>query len=685
MKHYPPEQLNMPDAPREYQLEDILQEFGKPQPEQAAETVEKAERVETAEKVKKAEPSLKSDTIRFTPIRSKPKALDADAPVKLAPGAAKSAEPPVSSVSPVSPAFPATPVLPKQERTAAFEPAPETPTLEAPEAPAPEDSGVKEQIALPQTPYTLFERYRKGSVAQIFRFGALLLLALCAVFLLVYAQQELQFFPPLNRNYAAVCLCVLGLSVLLAGEVFLQGVRELLCLRFSLYLIAFPIAVLAVLHGVSALHSGGDNYCPVAVLLLFYLQYALRLERSAMVHTLYSVCEFSKPLGIFEAPQKATKNDSLRCAPADMDDYLEKLTLPDRTKTVFSVYSLLLLPLSAGLAIALSRVREVELLQCWLLLLLAGTPWAAMLSFAKPFRALARRLSRQGSALAGWHSAKVFGKSHTVILRDEDLFPRKDISSNGMKLYGAFSAPFVISNALAVLDAVESPLVDVFQELLAAHNGARMYASSYRLYDNDGIGAEVNGEDVLLGSLSFMRSMGVHMPSGARVRQAVYLSVRGELCGVFAIRHKPNPASKRGLRGILTNENFSVVIAARDFLVTPELIAAKYELPTDRIVFPDYNIRVRLTEVDPNVPTLQGALLAEKSFGAFAATVAAGRTLRVSTYLSAVLSLLAGLGGLALCAALFFWNTGISPVHLALFQLVWTLLIGLCTDIRLKF
>lgn len=652
MKGQHPEQLNKPAASPEYRLEDILQEFGT-EPVQEKPTVPKS--------------FEKGDTIRFTPIRNAPKEAPKDAPVKIAPLKEGSTSPfPVISEEETSPLLKAKP--------------------EAVQSVPPKEEPVSTEVGtLPRTPFTLFERYRKGSVGQILRCYLLLLLCLFNVFLLVYQGYELEFAPIFLDRQGYLCLGSLALAILLSYEIFVQAVKELLHLRFSMYLLAIPVCVLSLFHGFSMVNIAGANYCPIAVLFLSYLQYSLRLERSAMVYTLHTVCNRERPLGIFEAPQGAVKNDSLRCAPADMEDYLDKLELPNRPQRLFALYAPTLFFLSAAASVALAYFADADFLLSWLLLLLTGAPWSAMLCYSKPFRALARRLSKLGSALAGWHSARTFGKKHTVILRDEDIFPRKDISSNGMKLYGAFSAPFIISNALAVLDAVESPLVDVFEDLLRAHNGARMYASNYRLYDNDGIGAEVNGEDVLVGSVSFMRSMGVHMPAGTKVRQAVYISLRGELCGIFAIKYKPNPAARKGLRDILANENFSVVIAARDFLVTPELIAQKYELSTERISLPDYNIRVRLTELDPNTPTVQGALMSGEGFGPFASTVAAGRILRTCATLTAVLALTAGIAGVLLCAALSFWGAPISPLYLAIYQFIWTFLISLSADVMLNF
>ena len=80
-----------------------------------------------------------------------------------------------------------------------------------------------------------------------------------------------------------------------------------------------------------------------------------------------------------------------------------------------------------------------------------------------------------------------------------------------------------------------------------------------------------------------MRSMGVHMSDGARVRQAVYVSVNGELAGIFAVKYKPSASTRAGLRALLANPGNSVILATRDFLITPELLAARYELAMTEI------------------------------------------------------------------------------------------------------
>ena len=174
-----------------------------------------------------------------------------------------------------------------------------------------------------------------------------------------------------------------------------------------------------------------------------------------------------------------------------------------------------------------------------------------------------------------------------------------------------------------------------------------------------------------------MRSMGVHMSDGARVRQAVYVSVNGELAGIFAVKYKPSASTRAGLRALLANPGNSVILATRDFLITPE------QLAVGGIAFPFYSERLRLSEAVGGEADAQGALIAKETFGAFASAVAAAQTLRSTTRFSTVLSLLSGILGLCLCALLLYWGSAaaVSPFHIAAFQLIWALVAGFLSGI----
>ena len=663
MNHRQPEQPNNVQFPAEpepeYTLEEIMAEFGAPQeptpesvPEPASEPVSEPAPEQAPEPIPEPEP-----------------------------------EPEAEPVQPESP-----PPGPQQERVHVFRPVPDRrPPRPERSAPAPKPKAKKRPVQIverpkpepePPTPQQALQLCSAGLGGRRARLTVSGLLMLMQLLLVCYGQFSLQFLPFLSGKLQLLLpAALLGLQMLLSADALWQGVRD--PVHPSLYTPGAVLCVLALLDSVQQLSAGTPGYAAPAALVLFGLLHALTREREGLTRTLRAVCGFDRPLGVRHVPQLLPNEDGLRCAPGDTRDFMRHLSDPDPAARTFRIYTLLALPGTLLAALALSRLGPMGFVRCWLILLLGATPCAAMLSFARPFSALARRLASFGAALCGWHGARVLGGKHTVILRDEDVFPANNITSSGMKLYGTLPAGQVLSYALAALEAAQDPLAALFDRLLQAQFGRRCRADAYRCYDGGGIGAQIGQDVVLVGSLPFMRSMGVHMSDGARVRQAVYVSVNGELAGIFAVKYKPSASTRAGLRALLANPGNSVILATRDFLITPELLAARYELAVGGIAFPVYSERLRLSEAVGGEADAQGALIAKETFGAFASAVAAAQTLRSTTRFSTVLSLLSGILGLCLCALLLYWGSAaaVSPFHIAAFQLIWALVAGFLSGI----
>ena len=643
MNHRQPEQLNNAQFPAEsepeYTLEEIMAEFGAPQePETIPEPVPEPEPVSEPEPVPEPEPIPEPEPVQPEPQQ-------------------------------------ASPPEPQPERVHVFRPVPDRrPPRPERSAPAPKPKAKKRPVQVverpkpepePPTPQQALQLCSAGLGGRRARLTVSGLLMLMQLLLVCYGQFSLQFLPFLSGKLQLLLpAALLGVQMLLSADALWQGVRDLV--HPSLYTPGAVLCVLALLDSVQQLSAGTPGYAAPAALVLFGLLHALTREREGLTRTLRAVCGFDRPLGVRHVPR-----------------FLRHLSGPGPAARTFRVYTLLPLPGTLLAALALSRLGPMGFVRCWLILLLGATPCAAMLSFARPFSALARRLASFGAALCGWHGARVLGGKHTVILRDEDVFPANNITSSGMKLYGTLPAGQVLSYALAALEAAQDPLAALFDRLLQAQFGRRCRADAYRCYDGGGIGAQIGQDVVLVGSLPFMRSMGVHMSDGARVRQAVYVSVNGELAGIFAVKYKPSASTRAGLRALLANPGNSVILATRDFLITPELLAARYELAVGGIAFPVYSERLRLSEAVGGEADAQGALIAKETFGAFASAVAAAQTLRSTTRFSTILSLLSGILGLCLCALLLYWGSAaaVSPFHIAAFQLIWALVAGFLSGI----
>ena len=97
---------------------------------------------------------------------------------------------------------------------------------------------------------------------------------------------------------------------------------------------------------------------------------------------------------------------------------------------------------------------------------LGGAPRRGLPRLLPSLRPARRRLARAGAALCGWRGAKILSGEVGIIIEDADLFPKANISMNGMKMYADLPTRQVVGYATAVLQAAGSGLTPLFEEVM---------------------------------------------------------------------------------------------------------------------------------------------------------------------------------------------------------------------------
>ena len=198
--------------------------------------------------------------------------------------------------------------------------------------------------------------------------------------------------------------------------------------------------------------------------------------------------------------------------------------------------------------------------------------------------------------------------------------------------------------------------------------------SNFQNYGGGGIGGEIQGEPVLLGSLHFLQDMGVEIPEGTMVNQAVYVAIDGQLSAVYAISYAKMRSSAAGLVTLCGYSRLTPVVLCSDFMLTESFLGAKFEVKTKRMVFPDRETAAQLNAVkpDPELPVLAMTTREELISSAYAVTGA--RALRTSTRLGVIIHLLGGILGMLIMLVLaILGNTELlTPTNILLYQLIWS-------------
>ena len=477
------------------------------------------------------------------------------------------------------------------------------------------------------------------------------LLTLVSLFFTLYLHQSWTFLPQVFSGGTTVyiLLALLGCMVLVNRRLYFRQWRGENGLQPELLIgIATLFTALDCISAATTLRPPFPVVVGMLLLVDLWGSYDLGLGMTTSVKILR---EETLSAGVSEVQDEAVGSRGLIRTKPDVEQFMRKLETRDLVARAMARYTPIALAVGLLVTLFVSFKLRQNLFWTGALVFLGSVPVAGLLAYPRLFCLLASRLAGAQAALCGYHGAEVFGGEHSILIGDADVFPPESLTLNGFKVYNG-NPDRVIAYAAAAFRCSESALDPVFEQLLLTHNGRHYHVDDFRFYDSGGIGASIHQDVVLLGSLDFMRRMGVHMDKGARVKQAVYMSLNGELAAVFAVRYAPPENLRRGLASIAGNRHFKGILVTRTFLGTPSFLKAKFGIPTGAFHYPSTKERVRLSEAQMRPTGEQGAILAKDSFSAFAQAAAAGRLLRSATLGAAVLALLGGVGGLILMGIL---------------------------------
>lgn len=468
---------------------------------------------------------------------------------------------------------------------------------------------------------------------------------------------------------------LLLLCALLAYDVIRSGIHKLLHPGFNLHtLIALELGV-SLTDGCFALASGRTTYCPLVCLLLAAALWGLLLEDRATCAAMDIARKSSGELALVREPNLFQKLPGVLPGTGSQEEFLKSNHLPAKPVRLLEAYALAVFLLSAAVAGLTCRGSTAAYFQYWTAVLLGGTPLVGALAWSRPWCILSRRLQARGAALYGWTGACRLSGKLVVPVSDRDLFPGENLKMNGVKYFGGHTPDQVVAYGSAVISAAGSGLAKIFEEQLEIRGARRYSVSKLRRYEVGGVGAEIGPDSVLVGSLRFMQSMGVEMPAGTRVSQAVYVAINGCLAGVFAVHYEVSRSVAGGLNSLLFCRGVLPVITAGDFIITEPFLRSKFRVNTAKLKIPPFPARSELAQKTASEAARPCALLRQTQFSTLSLAVTGAHALRTAVRWGILFDLLGGVMGMAIMAVLADLSAGgmMSLVNLTLFLLLWSI------------
>lgn len=465
------------------------------------------------------------------------------------------------------------------------------------------------------------------------------------------------------------------LSALLGSFQMMEGIGDLIRKRFSLNTLLVFSFLACCADGILCLQQLRVPCCA-----------------AFCMHVMLSLCgahqKRSIELAQMDTMRKAIRLDSLVLSPdyyegrpgylrgeGQVEDFMDTYDAPSGPEKVLSVYAIVALFLSLACAVAAGVLHSLSMgVQVFSVALLVAVPVSGHVALSRPMALLQRRLKKHGSVICGWQGVVGLCKPAAFPLTDTDLFPSGSAKMNGVKFYGTRDPDDVVAYAAALIGADGGSMAPLVTQLLESRSGYHYDAENLQSYPG-GIGGIVNDEAVLAGSLSFMQSMGVEIPAGTKVNQAVYVAIDGELCGVFAVTYSKVKSSAVGLTTLCSYRRLTPVLTTGDFMLTESFIRGKFGVNTKRIAFLPRNIRTELAQKEARSEDVALALTTKEGLAGMAYAVTGSRALRSSCIAGTVVHMMGGILGLLIVAALVIVGADhlLTSYNILIYQLLWVI------------
>lgn len=527
--------------------------------------------------------------------------------------------------------------------------------------------------------YTLSEQsVGKMQISMILNF---ILLMLCGLAIFLYTKGMV----PAGRTKLMVYTQVLAMMVsgLLGIGIIMDGIDDLFHLRYSMNT-TLAISFFACLADAwFCLDELRVPFCSAFVLEMSMAMLARYHSHTTEMDQLDTMRKATSLTSLVKEPQFYDKRSAILRGQGDVEDFMDTYRRTSTPEIVQRVYAFIALLACIGIAALTAMLHGTSMaVKIFSTSLLVSFPAGYFVALTRPASLLEKRLHMVGTVICGWQGVKKLCGKAVVPLRDKDLFPRGSTKLNGIKFYSDRPGAQVVSYTASLIFAAGGGLVPLFRNLLISRNGTEYPVEAFRDYGTGGIGGEVNGEPVLLGSLEFLQDMGVDIPQGTMVNQAVYVAVDGQLAAVIAISYAKMRSASAGIVSLCGCRKLKTLLLAGDFMLTDSFIREKFSIRTRRLILPPVEDRAALAscQADPEADVL--ALVTRDDLLSTAYAITGSMALRSACVLGTFIGILGGIAGIVIMLALSYLGATeiLTPARVLLYQLAWMIPSLLATE-----
>ncbi len=516
---------------------------------------------------------------------------------------------------------------------------------------------------------------------QLALFFSLLVVIISAISTGMYALGLVQA----NRMGLVVYgqLIAIFVSAFLGGFQLLDGISDMRNKRFTLNSMLVVTFLICIVDGIVCLKQMRVPCGSVFSLQMSMSLFHTYLRRNTEISQMDTLRNAEQLTGIQACKNYYEDATGLLKTEGRLEDFMDSYDCVSKPEKQLEWYGLIatvsafIIGIVAGCMFGISAAVQVTAVS-----LTAAMPATVFISQSRPTWILQKRLRKLGTVLCGWDGVEGLSEKAVFPVTYRDMFTDKDARLSGMKFFGSREPAEIVAYATALSVAEDNGLTEVFSQVLDSYNGKHYDAFHLLHYENGGLGGVVNGEIVLMGSAYFMRKMEIAVPDSAKLNQAIYVSIEGELCGLFAVSYDKAKTTLAGLSTLTSYKDLSCVITSDDFMLTHSFFNNRFGIKAKRLLLPDWDTRKQLREKSAPATAPMLLLTVSRGLAPLAYGVTGARMLKKACRMGSHLHMAGGIVGLLMMLLLvLLGGVGlITSTNIFLYQLVWMIPAMLITE-----
>ncbi len=403
-----------------------------------------------------------------------------------------------------------------------------------------------------------------------------------------YPWMTLGFMKGMNGTFVALIMTLVVMVI--CWQSTYRGVRDFFYLRFSHETYLLVVTILSMVEAL--MNKNPESLLPLLTMSWCVCGMGNLMHSQANLRGLRALITDRSKIGVRLAKKLWNGQNIIGKAPSGTGGFVRRQAEPDLWHSIHTIFVIPMLAVGVIASAYLSAKNETGYLLNLVTILSIGMPVSMALCCARPYSMLCQVLSGQG-VVAGWFGIKHLSGKRTVMIYDNDLFPKGTVGHGWLKAYGKMTPEQMVSyGASLVLRAdigLEDPFVKLFQQ-----TNAQILEVSHLSVQESGIEGRIHRNRVQVGTYHYMQLMGVSMPM-RETPNALYMAVNGQLMGLFRIRYAMRSGAIAGFHRFVREKTLSCMVVTKNFSVNPAFIEKHFKAPITRLLCPKTGVRRKLS------------------------------------------------------------------------------------------